>query len=76
MAGIRDRPTGELLILMIAGTVCLFVLVFGGVVGVLAISDPTLDLAAASRAVGGIINTLLGLMAGFLVGRGRDRPPS
>jgi len=72
MAGVRDRPTSEVLILLVTLTVCLAVLGFGVLLSVLAIRDPGLNLEAGFRAVTGILNTLLGLTAGYLAGRARN----
>jgi hypothetical protein len=54
---------------MVAGTVCSVVL---GTVVTLIISEifsPDTDTSGAARQVADIINTLIGLMAGFLAGR-------
>lgn len=69
MARIRDRSTGDLLVLMVAGTVCFTVL--GTVIAIAAIEivNSKTDTSAAVRSVTGIINTLIGLLAGFLAGR-------
>ena len=63
------RSTGELLILMIAGTICLSV-VFGGLgVVLIEVAHPEADTAVFAAAVTDTINTLIGLLAGFLAGR-------
>jgi hypothetical protein len=69
MARIRDRSTGDLLVLMIAGTVCFMVLATGASIVVIEIVNPSADTSSAVRQVTGIINTLIGLLAGFLAGR-------
>lgn len=66
---LRDRSTGDLLVLMVAGTVCTVVLGSGAVLLVAKIVNPEIDVSDASRQIADVINTLIGLMAGFLAGR-------
>ena len=65
----RDRPTGDLLVLMIAGTVCFAVLATGAVIFLAEVFKPNVDTSAPARQVADVINTLIGLLAGFLAGR-------
>lgn len=65
----RDRSTGDILVLMVAGTVCLTVLATGASIVAIEIISPSSDTQPAVRAVTGIVNTLIGLLAGFLAGR-------
>ena len=67
-----DRPTSEVLIILVTLTVCLAVLGFGTMLAVIAFRDPSIDLSDGFAAVGGILNTLLGLTAGYLAGRARN----
>lgn len=69
MAKIRDRSTGDLLVMMVAGTVCFMVLVTGVTIMIVEIVDAKADTSTAVRQVTGIVNTLIGLLAGFLAGR-------
>ena len=55
--------------LMVAGTVCFAVLATGAALTISELLDPETDTSGAVRAVTGVINTLIGLMAGFLAGR-------
>jgi hypothetical protein len=64
----RDRPTGELMVLLIATTICTYILVTMIVLFVLAIWTDR-DLSGPARNIADIINTLIGLLAGFLAGR-------
>lgn len=64
-----ERTTGDLLILGISFTVCFSVLASGALVGLLALVQPTRDTSAMVGAIGDVINTLIGLLAGFLAGR-------
>jgi len=63
------RSTTDLLILMIAGTVCVGVLLSIIGIGIVEIVDPSTDTTAGSAAVASIVNVLIGLLAGFLAGR-------
>jgi hypothetical protein len=67
---LRDRPTSDLLILMIAGTICFAVLASGATIATIEILHPQRDTTTAFKAVADVINTLIGLLAGFLAGRG------
>jgi len=69
MARLRDRPTGELMVLMVAFTVCGSVVVGGGAIIVLAVFQPSVDTSSAARNIADLLNTLIGLLAGFLAGR-------
>lgn len=66
---LTDRPTTDLLLLMIATTICLAVLIGLCSVVVIAVLNPDADTRAASSAIADVINTLIGLLAGFLAGR-------
>ena len=66
---LRDRSTGDLLVLMVAGTVCFTVITSGATVVVIEVFHPSTDTEAALRTITGIINTLIGLLAGFLAGK-------
>jgi hypothetical protein len=69
MARLSDRPTTDLLILLIAGTICVSVLAAGATVGIVEVVHPETDTSAAVSAISDVINTLIGLLAGFLAGR-------
>jgi hypothetical protein len=66
---LRDRSTGDLLVLMIAGTVCFAVLATGAAIFAAELINPDVDTSGPSGQVGDVINTLIGLLAGFLAGR-------
>ncbi len=66
---LRDRTTGDLLVLMVAATVCTSVVLGGASLVLIELWDPDQDTEAGLRTVTGIINTLIGLLAGFLAGR-------
>jgi hypothetical protein len=64
-----ERSTTDLLIIMIAGTICFSVLAAGATVGIIEITNPTVDTSQAVGMIADVINTLIGLLAGFLAGR-------
>lgn len=63
------RSTTDLLLLTIAATICLAVLV--ALVGILVIEfhNPAENLSATLGNLNDVVNTLIGLLAGFLAGR-------
>jgi hypothetical protein len=65
----ESRTTGDLLILIIAVTICFAVLAAGAAVFILALIRPDLDSSQQVGAISDVINTLIGLLAGFLAGR-------
>ena len=72
------RSTVDWLVLMIAGTVCFAVLATGATVAVLEIRNYRVDTTGVVSTLSDVINTLIGLMAGFLAGRAgvtRHQPP-
>jgi len=66
---LRQRTTGELLVLIIALTVCGYVMVTGLVTIILVFVHPEIDLSKVAGQIADIINTLIGLLAGFLAGK-------
>lgn len=69
MAWLRDRSTGDMLVIMIAGTVCWSVVASGALVGIVSIFHPQTDVTVWVTRVTSLVNTLVGLLAGFLAGR-------
>jgi flagellar basal body-associated protein FliL len=63
------RSTGDLLVLLIASTICFFVVATGVALAFLAFIHPEQDTSHAAQVVIDVINMLFGLMAGFLAGR-------
>jgi hypothetical protein len=66
---LERRTTGDLLILIISLTVCGTVLLGMLVLGTIAVIQPGTDTTAGAAAIVGVINVLIGLLAGFLAGR-------
>lgn len=66
---ISQRSTGDLLVLMVAATICSSVLAAGASLTVVAIVQPERDIADTVGALANVINVLVGLLAGFLAGR-------
>jgi hypothetical protein len=64
-----DRTTGDLLILVIASTVCFSVLASGTALFIVTLVTPERDTTAGFHAVSDVVNTLIGLLAGVLAGR-------
>ena len=65
----QGRSTGDLLVLIVAATICGAILL--GVIGVFVVSiaRPKTDLTGLVGNLGDVINTMVGLMAGFLAGK-------
>ena len=55
--------------LLIAGTVCFTVLSSGATIVIIELVHPSTDTTDGLRTITGIINTLIGLLAGFLAGK-------
>ena len=66
---LAERPTGDLLMLVIVGTVSFSVLASGTALFLITILVPDRDTQAGFHALGDVINTLIGLLAGFMAGR-------
>ena len=66
---IRRRTTGDLLVLLIAGTVCFAVTAAGAGLFIVTVVHPDRDTTSGFHAISDVINTLIGLLAGFLAGR-------
>lgn len=66
---LADRTTGDLLILLVAGTVCFAVLAAGTALFVVTLIHPDRDTSGGFHAISDVVNTLIGLLAGFLAGR-------
>ena len=63
-----DRPTSEVLIIAITFTVCGYIIVNAVLIVIVGLFTER-DLAGPARNLADIINTLIGLLAGYLAGR-------
>lgn len=75
--GLLDRPTGDLLALLVAATVCVLVVTAGVTVAVVEIAAPEADTSDMVDVLRDVTSALIGLAAGFLAGRrraGEDDP--
>ena len=68
-----SRATPDLLLLMVAGTICVVVVIAGLGVVMIELAHPEADTTQAVAGISGIVSTLIGLLAGFLAGRTRSR---
>ena len=66
---LRDRTTSDLLVLMIAGTICGSILVFGGSLILDSFIHPESSNAAGFAVVLDVMQMLISLLAGFIAGR-------
>lgn len=64
----KNRTTGELLVIFVGFTVCSYVIITGTAVLFLAFFTDR-DLSRVVGNIQDIINTLIGLLAGFLAGK-------
>jgi len=64
----RDRSTGDVLVILIALTICFSVIATGGVTVVYLFLNPGQNVDGPARLIADVLNTLIGLLAGFLAG--------
>jgi hypothetical protein len=57
------------MVLMVAVTVCGSIVVGGGALIVISFVHPDYDITVIASRLAGLLNTLVGLLAGFLAGR-------
>jgi hypothetical protein len=65
---VKDRNAGEILIILVTLTVCVSIILAGTGLFILSIIQPERDTNKALVAVLNIINTLIGVVAGYLAG--------
>lgn len=69
---LSERPTADLVLLILTIVVALSLLFTGAGIFVLALFDPGVDLSAALGALGSALTLLIGTVIGYLAGRGRS----
>jgi ABC-type amino acid transport system permease subunit len=69
------RSTGEIMVIVITFTVCWGVIASGMGILLLSIFRPEIDVTVWVSRVTGLLNTMIGLLAGFLAGRTDTRTP-
>jgi hypothetical protein len=75
VAKLRDRPTADLVVLLLTAMV-LFVIGFAlvGVV-VIEVTSSSIDVAKIAGRIAAFTNTIIGAIVGYLAGRGVETPP-
>jgi cytochrome c biogenesis protein CcdA len=63
------RSTGELMVLAVTFTVCFSIIMTGTFVAIIVAIHPGADVSIWVTRVTGLLNTMIGLLAGFLAGR-------
>jgi hypothetical protein len=66
---LKARSTSDLLVLMIAGTICVATLSYGVVVSILVLFEPEKNHGPAVALLAQTFQLLVGLLAGFIAGR-------
>jgi len=66
---LKGRSTTDLLVLLIAGTICISVLAYGLVVSILVLFEPQKNHGPAVALLANTFQLLIGLLAGFVAGR-------
>lgn len=66
---VGDRPTGDLVVLMLAAMVALVALLSATAVLVLAVLDPARDLTLAIQGITDFMGIIVGAVVGFVAGR-------
>jgi hypothetical protein len=61
------------MLLMVAGTICVAILISIISIGMIEVVHPETDTNEAAIALGAVLNTLVGLLAGYLAGRTQRR---
>lgn len=55
--------------LMIAGTICFGLIATGAVTAIFVFANPNTNIEGPARLIADVVNTLIGLLAGFMAGR-------
>lgn len=70
----RDRPTADIIVLILAVSVGLIVVVLTLAVVLAQFISPNLDFVAAARVISGVINTVIGALIGYMAGNRMPQP--
>lgn len=70
MATLRERPTPDLIVMLLAGVVALCVVGLAMAVMVSSLWFPDHDITSLSQRIGTILSSLIGAIVGYLAGRG------
>lgn len=72
-----SKTVGEIMVLAVTFTVCISILASGVAIAVIEIVNPGTDVTVWITRITGLLNTLVGLLAGFLAGRTdyKNQPP-
>jgi hypothetical protein len=65
----KGRTTTDVLILLVAGTICFAILATGAAVAALNIARPGVDTSTSQKTISDAVNLLIGILAGFLAGK-------
>lgn len=68
-----NRPLGDVLVLIVVGTVCAAILLAAGGLAIAEILNPETDTADSFAAIAGVLSSLVALIAGYLAGRTERR---
>lgn len=74
MSQLRDRPTADLIVILLSGVVAFCVVSLATAVVVSSIWFPDHDITSLSQRIGTIISSLIGAIVGYLAGRGVSDP--
>lgn|SRR5262245_11147535 len=66
---VSERSTTDLLILLIASTICIAVLAAGATTALVKVIHPEVNIDFITGKLSDVVNTMIGLLAGFLAGR-------
>lgn len=69
---LTDRPTPDVVLLILTVVVALSVLLTGAGIFALALVNPSADLSTAFTSLGGVLTLLIGTVIGYLAGKGRS----
>jgi hypothetical protein len=72
---LRERPAGEIVILILASAAGLLIVATGISMVVVFLFRPTENLAAMANGIGNVINTIVGALIGYLAGTTMKKGP-